>query len=83
MGTPIGRHCILILNDGRSVIDWGNGLYQDLVTGEFSPCTEAELSYTALDEDLEALKRAGVVSQYDAGQVFVVGLREPPLSPID
>jgi hypothetical protein len=80
VGTPVGRHCVLILKDGRSVVDWGSKRYQDLVTGDFLPCTEAELGYTALDEDLEALKRAGVVSQYDTGQVFVIGLPEPPHS---
>jgi hypothetical protein len=82
-GTPVGRHCVLMLKDGRSVIDWGNDLYQDLVTGDFLPRSEAEVSYTALDDDLEALKRAGVVSQFDAGQVFVIGLPEPPLSLMD
>jgi len=82
-GTPIGRHCVLILKDGRSVIDWGNGLYQDLVTGDFLPSTVAEISYTALDDDLEGLKRAGVVSQYDTDQVFVIGLPEPPHSLMD
>jgi len=34
-GTPINRHWVLVLKDGRIVIDWGDDLYQDIRSGEF------------------------------------------------
>ena len=66
-GTPVSRHCILILRDGRIVADWGNHQFQDLISGDFIVCKESEISHTAQDEDLEPMKLSGVVADYDAG----------------
>lgn len=77
-GTPLSRHWILVLKDGRTVVDWGNDRYQDLLTGEFLTCQESDISHTAQDEDLLALKKAGLVFQFDAVQTYVATLPEPP-----
>lgn len=75
-GTPIGRHCILVLRDGNIVIDWGSGTYQDLVTGEPCPITESSISHTILEAELAWLKQTGLVSAYDEQQAYIIGLPE-------
>ncbi len=83
LGMPLGRHCILVLRDGRAVIDWGSARYQDLLTGEFLACQEADISHTALDRDLEPLKLAGIVVDFDASQVYLHSLPEPPRATLE
>ena len=34
-GTPINRQWVIVLKDGNIVIDWGDGLYQDVRSGDF------------------------------------------------
>jgi hypothetical protein len=75
-GTPVSRHCILILKDGTGVVDWGNNRYQDLMTGDFLSCTEEDVSRMASNEDLEALKHSECLEKFDEFQVFLYTLPE-------
>lgn len=75
-GNAIGRQWLLILSDGRAVLDWGDQQYQDLLTGEFTRLPEVHVSHSAIDSDLEALKRAGLIANYDNTQVFLNSLPE-------
>ncbi|MCA1955037.1 MAG: hypothetical protein LDL12_07795 [Anaerolinea sp.] len=82
-GTPFGRQWVLALRDGRVVLDWGNGLYQDTHSGEFLTLSEAQISHCLNDEELEWLKTTGRVSAYDGQTVYLVGLPDRPLRSID
>lgn len=73
-GTPIGRHCILVLRDGNIVIDWGSGEFQDIVTGESMRVTESDVSHTIREAELSWLKQTGLVSAYNEQQVYIPGL---------
>ena len=75
-GTPIDRHWIVLLQDGTVAIDWGDGLFQDIVSGEFIHKTEADVSHTILDEELEHLKLANHIYRYDANIVYLHPLPE-------
>jgi len=77
-GTPVSRHWILILKDGRVVVDWGKNRYQDILTGEMLECQENEISHTAQDQDLTTLKKSGLIDRYDTNQAYLVALPEPP-----
>ncbi len=77
-GSPIDRHWVLMLNDGRVVIDWGNDLFQDVAEGTFLKDMEKNISHHILDEELEVLIRAGRVDQYDNKLVYFYSLPERP-----
>jgi hypothetical protein len=81
-GTPVSRHCIVVLKDGTAVVDWGNSCYQDLVTGQLVACSESDISRMAHNEDLNELRHAGYLEKFDDAQVYLFNLPEsgqPPL----
>ncbi len=82
-GTPVNRQWVLILNDGTIVVDWGDGLIQDVFSGDFLPSTDAQLGHPVQNGDLEMLLRASRVSQYDAQQVWFINLPERPIHTMD
>jgi hypothetical protein len=79
-GTSIAREWIIVLDDGRAVLDWGTGVGVDLLSGDNVPCEGAIYSHPITDEELDMLRRAGRVTGYDARMVSVLGLPEPPHS---
>ncbi len=82
-GTPINREWIYMLQNGTPVIDWGDGRVQDMYTGEFMPFHERDYSHGITDHELDVLKNAGRVSEYDSKNVWVNALPEPPRDMID
>lgn len=82
-GTPVNRHCVVMLHKGIPVIDWGNGLFQDILSGEFIHGTEADVSHTIQDDELKQLKNVNRIYRYDANIVYVYPLPEPPHRTID
>lgn len=82
-GTPINRHWIVILQDGTTAIDWGDGLFQDILSGDFSHKCEGDVSHTILDEELEHLRLANHIYRYDANLVYIHPLPESPKRTID
>ena len=82
-GTPFNRQFVLMLDDGSVVLDWGDGLYQDVFSGDFMQTLPSPISHTIRDEDLEILKRAGRVEKYNKQQVFFNNLRERPYHTIE
>ena len=82
-GTPINRQWILALKNGMIVIDWGDGLFQDVRTGDFLSVLEAEISHHILNEELDWLIRIGRVSTYTTTTVWFPSLPERPQRTID
>jgi hypothetical protein len=77
-GVPIDRQWIYVLKDGRTVLDWGDDLVQDLLNGDFVNFTKEAFSHPIQDVDLEMLKRAGRIERFDDRQVYVYSLPERP-----
>lgn len=77
-GTPVGRNWIVMMHSGAAAIDWGGGLFQDAVSGEFFNAVEEDVSHRASDADLDWLKRIGRVEDYDASHVYFTGLPDLP-----
>ena len=82
-GIPILRQWILVLHNGVIVIDWGDGCFQDVDSGEFLKVTADAIGYPAQDVELEGLKRTSRVNGYDALQAWFTGLPERPVHLLD
>ena len=82
-GTQVHREWVLVLQNGDIVIDWGEGVFQDVRDGEFMRLPEREVSHRADDEIMEWLRRAGRVVSFDSKMVEFANLPERPLKPIE
>jgi len=77
-GFAINRHLVFVLKNGAVVVDWGNGWGADLDRGEFIRFTDQDFSHSIQDDELESLKRMGLVVEYDQSQVYLSYMPEPP-----
>ena len=82
-GVPFERQFIYVMKDGSAVIDWGDELVQDLISGEFIKPNKSDYSHPIQDEELEMLRRAGRVERFDARQVLIYSLPERPQKTIE
>jgi hypothetical protein len=82
-GIPVHRHWVLVLRDGPIVVDWGDGLFQDLSSGEFLRGLEAKISHPAQNMELQILQRGGMVERFTDEEVWLVNLPERPIRLID
>jgi len=71
------------LHSGVIVVEWGDGLFQDIDSGEFVRVPGSQISHTAQNPELELLKRSGHVDQYDAHQAWFINLPERPIRSIE
>jgi hypothetical protein len=77
-GTPLNRQWIIVLNDGMVVIDWGDGVYQDIVSGVFLSIREEDVSHHITNRELDWLPKTGRVASYDNLFVHIHSLPERP-----
>jgi hypothetical protein len=82
-GIPISRHCVITLKTSEVVVDWGNGVFQDIRTGELLPEDDQNVSHTSLDEELNVLRKMGLVEKYDVHNVYIIQMPEPPKRTIE
>jgi hypothetical protein len=82
-GIPVNRQWVLVLKDGRIVVDWGDSMYQDVRSGDFIECSDDDISHHIKDDELDWLKRLGRVDKYDTAQVFLFRLPERPRRTLD
>jgi len=82
-GTPFKREFVLVLEDGRVVLDWGDGLFQDLDTGDFLEGLKVLASHKIEDPQLELLIRAGRVERFNRHEVIFLNLPERSSKMID
>jgi hypothetical protein len=82
-GTPINRQWVLVLKDGNIVIDWGDGLFQDVRSGDFVTVSEKDFSHHVQNDDLDLLIRVGRVTSYTSLTVYFPSLPERPQRTIE
>lgn len=82
-GTPINRQMVIVLKDGTIAIDWGDGLYQDIRSGDFIAVREADFSHHILNEELDWLIKIGRVISFDKDTVYCQSLPEIPRRTIE
>lgn len=83
LGIPVNRQMVIVLKDGSIVIDWGDGLYQDIRSGEFMAVPESQYSHHILNEELDWLIKIGRVASYDKDTVQCHSLPERPQRTIE
>ncbi|MGB3701105.1 MAG: hypothetical protein WA997_07525 [Anaerolineales bacterium] len=82
-GVPIDRQWIFVLDDGSPVVDWGDDLIQDLLSGDFLASNREDAGHPIRDDELEMLKRAGRIERYDSRHVYIYALPERPRPTIE
>jgi hypothetical protein len=82
-GTPIERTFVCVLADGAVCVDWGDGRFQDVVTGEFRPAANVPIAHSATDHELESLVRQGLATGYDARYAYLLPLPETSRKTLD
>ena len=82
-GIPVKRHWVVVLRNGITAIDWGDGLFQDLESGAFFHGSEAQVSHKILDNELEQLKMIGCVYNFDSNTIYIHPLPELPHRTMD
>jgi hypothetical protein len=75
-GVPVNRQWVMVARSGAIIIDWGDDTFQDVHTGDFITVTEEEISHHIRDEEIEIIKRAGKVAEYDAKVISFFNLPE-------
>ena len=73
-GTAIARPWVVVMRDGTVAIDWGDGLFQEAISGSFFKGSESQVSHNAQDSDLDWLIRVGRVADFDSKNVYFVSL---------
>lgn len=82
-GVPINRQCVYTLKDGTPILDWDNGLVQDLISGDFRHDKPTDVSHAIQDNELDTLIRFGRVDSYDKHWVYVLSLPERSLHTLE
>ena len=82
-GVPFDRQWVYVLEDGRPVIDWGDDLLQDILSGDFINSSRGDDGHPIRDDELEILERAGRVERYDSRHVYIFSLPERPRPTIE
>jgi hypothetical protein len=67
---------VVVLRNGCVMIDWGDGIFQDLHSGAFNQNIDLRGSRAISDDELAWLKRASQIEGYDERQVYLATLPE-------
>ncbi|KAF0111253.1 MAG: hypothetical protein FD147_1004 [Chloroflexi bacterium] len=82
-GTPVNRQWVIVLKDGTIAIDWGDGLFQDVRSGDFIAVLEKEVSHHISNEELDWLTKIGRVGSFTRQIVHFHSLPERPQKTIE
>lgn len=78
-GFAVTRQWISVQRDGTIVLEWGDGRAIDLMRGDFVVYDPNKFSHPIQDDELETLKRMGLVSDYDQRNVYLTSMPEDPI----
>ena len=82
-GMPVNRNFVVMMKDGVPAIDWGDGLFQDILTGDFFDRQDKDVDHTIQDKELDPLVFARRIYSYDAATIYLFPLPEPPRRTIE
>jgi hypothetical protein len=71
---PINRQWVIVLNNGDVIIDWGDGVFQDVMSGTFLTAVDQTGSHPVQDDECSWLEKAGAIQGFDKFQVYVFDL---------
>lgn len=76
-GSAIPRHFLYVTDDGAFVVQLSEILIQDLLSGEFQDYSDDGFGHAITDYELNQLKAAGRVEDYNRNYVWLFSLPEP------
>jgi hypothetical protein len=82
-GIPYARHTIVVFRDGTPAVDWGNGSFQEILSGRFFSGSESAIGHTISNEELSQLRSLGHVLHFNDEFVYLPPLPEPPRRTIE
>ncbi len=77
MGDPsttlmwINRKWFFMLNDGTVALDWGEGMAQELLSGEFICYGPDEYGHVLTNDELKILVKTGRVASFTPNQAAI------------
>jgi CheY-like chemotaxis protein len=75
-GSAVPRYQIFVLGDGAYVVQWAEASVQDLMTGTFYDYKPRDFGHRITDNELDQLKTAGVIEDFDQAYIWVYALPE-------
>jgi CheY-like chemotaxis protein len=75
-GSPVPRYQVFVLGDGAYVVQWTETSVQDLLSGVYREYNLREFGHRITDLELEQLKTAGVIEDFDQAYIWVYTLPE-------
>lgn len=75
-GSAIPRYQIFVLGDGTYVVQWTETSVQDMLSGVYREYQLQDFGHRITDSELEQLKTAGVIEDYDQAYVWIYALPE-------
>jgi CheY-like chemotaxis protein len=75
-GSAVQRHLIFVLGDGQAVVQWDDNHVQELLSGRYRTFTQADFGHPITDYELNQLKAAGRVEQFNRIYVWLFALPE-------
>jgi CheY-like chemotaxis protein len=76
-GSAVPRHFVFIMADGAFVVQLSEHRVQDLLSGQYLPLTDRDFGHTITDFELNQLKNAGLVEDFNRNYVWLYRLPEP------
>jgi CheY-like chemotaxis protein len=76
-GSAVPRHFVFIMSDGAFVVQWDESRVQDILTGLYHPLDHNGFGHAITDYELNQLKGAGRVEEYNRNYVWLYALPEP------
>lgn len=76
--VPINRQWVIVLKNGNIIIDWGDNVFQDIISGEILTTVDQTGSHPIQDDECSWLERTGCIQGFDRVQVYVYDLPEIP-----
>lgn len=75
-GSPVARHLVFVLQNGAFVVQWDAEHIQDLLTGLQHAFQDKDYGHAITDYELDQLRDAGRVSNYNRSYVWLHALPE-------
>jgi CheY-like chemotaxis protein len=75
-GSAVPRHFVFVLEDGTFVVQWDETRIQELLTGNYKYFDENDFGHQINDYELNQLKAAGRVEDYNRNYIWLYALPE-------
>lgn len=75
-GSAVPRYQVFVLGDGTYVVQWTETSVQDVLSGAYREYQLQDFGHRITDQELDQLKSAGVIEDFDQAYVWIYALPE-------